>query len=85
MSNRVERSIIRRLIGGQPHFSIEKNLRHDELVRCPNCRNEFVSEGIRYFGVLTPRGLRILLLLYLAGFLVVVAYIAVTRVIQAPP
>jgi hypothetical protein len=79
MSNRVKRAILPRLMGGLPYFSIERNLRHDELVRCPTCRYEFASDGIRYFGVLTPRGLRILLLAFMGGFFLVAGYIASRR------
>lgn len=32
----------------------------DTRVRCPRCGNVFESESIRFFGFLSPRGLKIL-------------------------
>ncbi len=39
-------------------------------VRCPACNHVFTSEAVRFFGVLSPKGLKILIRLFVFGFLV---------------
>ena len=39
-------------------------------VKCPGCNHAFTSEAARFFGVLSPKGMKILIGLFVFGFLV---------------
>ena len=43
-------------------------------VRCPRCRHQFRSSGIRYFGILKPRTFGVLLAIYVFAFLLFGAF-----------
>ncbi|MEW6674204.1 MAG: hypothetical protein AB1427_21120 [Thermodesulfobacteriota bacterium] len=38
-------------------------------VICPGCNELFTSQAIKYFGILSPKGLKIFIGLFMAGFL----------------
>lgn len=39
-------------------------------VKCPACNHVFTSEAVRFFGVLSPKGMKIIIGLFVFGFLV---------------
>jgi hypothetical protein len=47
----------------------EKWIDESSMVRCPNCGNEFKSEAVRFFGLLSPKGLKIFIGIYVFGFI----------------
>ena len=51
------------------HKAPEKWIDESSMVRCPKCGDEFKSEAVRFLGVLSPRGLKILIGLYVFGFI----------------
>ncbi len=51
------------------HKAPERWVDESSMVRCPNCSNEFKSEAVRFLGVLSPRGLKIFIGLYVFAFI----------------
>ena len=47
-------------------------------VECPQCHHQFPSEDVRFLGILSPKGLKILLIIYVSAFIVAAAYIVIT-------
>jgi uncharacterized Zn-finger protein len=39
-------------------------------VKCPGCNHVFTSEAVRFFGILSPKGMKILIGLFVFVFLV---------------
>ncbi len=66
----------------QGHTSPDKWIDESSMVKCPNCGNEFVSNSVKFFGVLGPKGLKILITLYVLGFLCVVLYLAFQAIME---
>jgi len=64
------------------HTSPEKWVDESSLVSCPRCGNSFVSDSIRFFGIFSPRGLKILIGLFVLGFLGVVLYLVLLSIIK---
>ena len=53
----------------------EHRIDESSFVRCPDCGAEFKSEAVRYFGILSPKGVKILLGLFVFGFFCVALYV----------
>jgi hypothetical protein len=49
----------------------------DSMVRCPKCGNVFASGAVRFFGIVSPRGIKIIHLCIVGAVLLFVAYILV--------
>ena len=56
------------------HIPPEKWVDESSLVNCPKCKKIFISEGIRFFGILSPKGLKVVIGLFVAGFIIVAFY-----------
>jgi len=79
-SARVLPGVLSELVSS-PRFRAEKQLIDANAnVLCPKCGLVFPSEAVRFFGILSPRGLRIFLGLFVAAFLAVVLYVLVATV-----
>jgi len=44
-------------------------------VKCPGCHEIFTSEALRFFGILSPKGLKILLALFTLGLFAFAMYV----------
>jgi len=58
-----------------PRISLKAQLDDSARVRCPNCSAEFVSDGIRYFGFLSPGAMYKLVAGFILAFVIVFVYI----------
>lgn len=76
--NRAHPAVFSELVSGAPKLSTQL-LAESSLVKCPNCQFQFSSSAVRFFGVLSPRQLRALLLLCVTAFAAFAVYLAVTQ------
>jgi uncharacterized Zn-finger protein len=44
-------------------------------VKCPGCNKLFTSEAVKFFGILSPKGVKILLALFAFGFFAFAMYV----------
>jgi hypothetical protein len=52
------------------HKAPEAWIDESAQVICPGCNHVFASEAVRFFGVLSPKGIKILIGLFVYGFLI---------------
>lgn len=52
-----------------PRLSVKAQLDDSTRVICPNCKTEFVSDGIRYFGFISPGAMYKLIAVFMLAFL----------------
>jgi hypothetical protein len=62
-----------------PRLSVKAQLDDSARVVCPNCKTEFVSNGIRYFGFISPRAMYKLIAVFMLAFVMVFAYVEFIR------
>jgi uncharacterized C2H2 Zn-finger protein len=62
------------------HKAPEIWIDESSMVRCPNCGNEFKSEAVRYFGILSPQGMKIFIGLFIFVFICFALWALVTSV-----
>jgi uncharacterized C2H2 Zn-finger protein len=43
-------------------------------VRCPNCNAVFTSQALKYFGIISPKGMKVLIGLFVLGFIIVAIF-----------
>ena len=72
----------RRLLRGPVHYAVDAKLDDAARVRCPSCRQEFVSEAFKHFGVLSRRRYRSLIEIYVLLFLALVGYLLYRSVVE---
>jgi hypothetical protein len=70
--------VLSELLFGVPKSSTEL-LNESVQVRCPNCAGTFPSNGVRFFGFLSQRQLRAVLLCFVTAFAVVAVYLALVE------
>ena len=78
-ANRVYPGILRDIVSANVDASPEAQIASASLVKCPKCGTQFSSNAIRFFGVLSPGGMRYLLIgmiFLFAAFGVYVAFFA---------
>ena len=51
------------------HKSPELWVDESSFVKCPSCKTEFKSESVRFFGFLSPVGMKIFIALFISGFI----------------
>lgn len=61
------------LFTSPPRASTDAVLEDNARVRCPSCGHEFVSQDLRFFGVLSIRGIRTVIAILVFCFLFIVA------------
>jgi len=54
------------------YLSPESEIDANSRVKCPNCGTEFVSNAVRYFGILSATGIKVLLGFLLFSVIVIV-------------
>ena len=68
---------------GEPAIGIPKSSTQLPMepahVKCPHCFHIFVGDNVRFFGVLSRRQLRALLLFFVTSFAAVAVYLARSR------
>jgi endogenous inhibitor of DNA gyrase (YacG/DUF329 family) len=57
------------------HTPPDKWIDESSMVKCPKCGNEFVSNSVKFFGILSPKGLKILITFYVLAFLCFALYL----------
>ena len=77
--HRTYRGLLSDLVGGDVGFSVEKQIAGASRVRCPKCDAEFVSNAVRFFGFLTPRGMLWVVVGYFVAFLLGAIYLGWMR------
>ena len=60
VANRVYPGLLRELISSDADASPEAQIESASLLACPTCGTQFQSDAVRFFGMLTPRGVRYL-------------------------
>jgi hypothetical protein len=63
---------------GKLGYEGEKMVERCASVECPRCHHQFPSEDVRFFGVLSPKALKIVLTIWIAAFVLIVFYILLT-------
>ena len=64
--------------GRRGYEAPENEINRAALVECPKCHHQFVSEDVRFFGILSPKALKILFAVYVSAFIIIAIYIIVT-------
>ena len=77
--HRAHPGLLTELLTADSMASPEERIRSASVLRCPSCTHEFPSEAVRFFGVLSPTGMRYLVIAVLGAFLVGIAIVAVLR------
>jgi hypothetical protein len=66
------------ITGRRGYEAPEDQVNSTALVECPECHHQFVSENVRFFGILSPKALKIVLAVYVSAFIFIAIYIIVT-------
>jgi uncharacterized C2H2 Zn-finger protein len=69
----IKTDFIQRLHGGDT--APERWVDESSFMRRPSCGMQFKSEAVRFFGILSPKGLKIFIGLFVLAFLCIVLYI----------
>lgn len=63
--------------GKRGYEAPEKQIERCTLVECPQCHNRFPSEDVKFFGFLSPKALKRLLIIYVSAFIVIATYVLI--------
>ena len=66
----------------QGHTPPEKFIDESSILLCPSCGTEFKSNAIRFLGVFSPTGFKIVLGLFVFGFLSFVIYLLIESIVK---
>jgi endogenous inhibitor of DNA gyrase (YacG/DUF329 family) len=63
--------------GKRGYEAPEKQIEKSALVECPQCHHQFPSEDVKFFGFLSHKALKILMIIYVSAFIVIAAYVLI--------
>ncbi len=64
-----------KLTGKRGYEAPEDEINRSSLLECPVCHQQFVSDDVKFFGILPPKAIKILLAVFYSAIIIITIYV----------